>query len=109
MFFALPSSAQSQPQTGRTLARRDLLVGLAALGSAFPIAACHTTPARLVSVADHRRPGDPDDTAAAVRAMVATDALYFSAGDGSAPDGAYVVNALSLRSGVTVFGDGPRT
>lgn len=93
----------------RSSSRRHFLGGIAALAASLPLIAECRGQAAAMRVPDFRRPGDADDTAAALRAMQQGSILYFPAGGGSAPDGAYRLNALPLRSDVTLYGDSDRS
>lgn len=96
-------------QSNAPWARRHVLGGMAAFGLAIPgMASCRypDAPGDAARIPDYRRPGDPDDTAAAERAMSAASTIYFPARQGSGPNGDYLLNALRLRTGVTLYGDG---
>lgn len=87
--------------------RREVVQGLAAVLGALPAAGgCRSLILPSPAVSDHRRPGDPDDTAAALRALSKGLDLYFPAGRGSGEGGAYLLRSLALPSGATLRGDG---
>lgn len=87
--------------------RRQALHGLAAAAAIIPAAAACDGRTRGIRVPDLRRPGDPDDTAALARALASGEAAYCPAGEGSGPDGAYLLQPVALPSGAAIRGDGP--
>lgn len=105
----LPTPGRPHVPALRSSTRRHFLGGIAALASSLPLIADCQGQGATMRVPDFRQAGDADDTAAALRAMQQGSILYFPAGGGSAADGAYRLNALQLRSGVTLYGDGERS
>lgn len=83
-----------------------MLRGLAAGAATIPATASCNAHTGEVRVSDLRRPGDPDDTAALTRALQLGTPVYCPAGQGSGPDGAYILRSVPLRSGATIRGDG---
>lgn len=107
--FEFSRPGRRRPSALRSLTRRHFLGGVAALATGLPLIASCRTQGAAIRVSDLRQAGDPDDTAAALRAMEQGTVLYFPAGAGSGEDGAYHLNGLQLRSGVTIYGDGERS
>lgn len=92
-----------------TWSRRRTMQGMMIAASAIPATAFCAAPPSVIGVPNYRQPGDQDDTASVMRALKAGPIAYFPAGKGSGPDGAYMLQSVSLPAGATIQGDGERS
>lgn len=94
------------------LSRRDLISAIGGLASAsfLATASCGAAPAAdTASLPSFRKPDDPDDTAALMRALATGLPVHAPAGGGSGRGGVYLVGSeadANLPSGAALFGDG---
>lgn len=100
----------SVASAGGVLARRQFVGATLVAAASFATAACGMVAApKAVSLPTFRRPGDPDDSAALIRAFASGKVVYAPARRGSGPDGRYLIGndaSASLPSGATIYGDG---
>lgn len=99
----------SYPLLRAACTRRSALLGLAAASVPIPLGASRAGSASCITVPELRQLEDPDDTQALIRALEAGGTAYCPAGQGSGPNGVYLLRSVPLRSGTTITGDGEQT
>ena len=93
----------------REISRRSLVAG--ALGGSVMLAFARGGPearaqGSMRSVAEFRRSGDRDDSAAFTRALAVARQIRVPAGGGRGPGGAWLIGDVRLPAGTELFGDG---